>query len=434
MNNDYSQLSNVDLEVQVIGACIFNTDIFEYVQDFLHKELFSDYECRCVFDVMMQLVAENKRPDVMEIEARVRRNNINITRFMSDKPDSFDLTKQRIGTLKDLSVRRRLVAVYHKAESMAFDMALDVEDQMAVMKQVDGIMGNASLDDDETVGAAIERLMNDVALRTRDEGCFGMMTGLHLFDCRFGWHTGDLVIIAGETSQGKSTLATTVAYNMACINIPVGYFSMEMSSQQLTARLIARHANMSSSTMLYDKISKDEYTRLYDSTLELKKLPIYFDEKSKTSFQGITSGIRRMVRRHNVKVVFIDYLQILANGSRDNRESIIGDMARDLKRLAVELDVCIVALSQLARGKDNKEPALNRMRGSGQIEEACDMAVLISRQGSKGEKAKLWIAKGRNIGLGVEVVKFNSTLSYFCDFEQGDADKPYEDHEEKLPF
>ena len=147
------------------------------------------------------------------------------------------------------------------------------------------------------------------------------------------------------------------------------------------------------------------------------------------------SSIRRMVKRYGVKVVFIDYLQILANGSRDNRESLIGDMARDLKRLAVEENICVCALSQLSRPKDEKgRPRLNQMRGSGQIEEACDMAVLIHRPNLQKESANIYLDKGRNIGVAKDIIKFNGNLSYFSDFEQGDPSAPYKEQKEDLPF
>jgi replicative DNA helicase len=278
--------------------------------------------------------------------------------------------------------------------------------------------------------------MNNVALRKENKGEQGIMTGLHIFDSRYGWHGGDLIIIAGETSQGKSTLATTICYNIAANDVPCLYLSLEMGEEQLVSRIIARSTQVSSSTTLYGRISDEEYNRLYDGSLKLKDLPIYFEEDSKSNFPKMIGAIRRQVKNNKVKVVFIDYLQILANGGRDNREAIIGDMARDLKRLAAELNIVIVALSQLARpsGGASKEPTLNRMRGSGQIEEACDIAVLIYRPNPKTEKANIYIAKGRNIGLGKETIKFNSSLSYFSDFEDGDPDAPYAEKKEELPF
>ena len=347
-----------------------------------------------------------------------------------------ELTRQRICFLDDLQTRRKLLNLCYKAEAMVTDTTISREELRSVGKDFDGYLNNDSQDDEcQQIGEVIGSLMNDVADRMADKGERGIMTGLNIFDSRFGWHRGDLVIVAGATSQGKSTLASTVAFNMANAGEPVAYYSLEMSAKQLTARMMARCTQVSSSTTLYAKLSDQEYKQVYDGSLGIKKLPIYFDEKNKTSFVNMCSSIRRMVKRYGVKVVFIDYLQILANGSRDNRESLIGDMARDLKRLAVEENICVCALSQLSRPKDEKgRPRLNQMRGSGQIEEACDMAVLIHRPNLQKESANIYLDKGRNIGVAKDIIKFNGNLSYFSDFEQGDPSAPYKEQKEDLPF
>lgn len=436
MNNeiDYTKLGSTMTEIDVIGACLLDTDVFNYVRDMLARELFQDYDCLCVYDVMQQVADEGKIPDWQEMDARLRQKNVDIKRFITGTTASFEVTKQRIELLQDLSIRRRIVALAYKEQVMMTDPTITVEEVRTVLKQTEDVLNNNDGSKVQTFGDILGKLVQHVAERKEDKGEMGMMTGLRIFDSRYGWHGGDLVIIAGETSQGKSTLATTIAYNMAVKGIASVFYSLEMSAEQLAARIIARQTQVSSSTTLYNKLGDEEYNKFYDGTLSMAKLPIYFDEDSKNSFTKICGSIRRMVKVHGVRVVFIDYLQILANGRGDNREQYLGDMARDLKRLSVELNICIVALSQLARDRNSKEPSLSRVRGSGQIEEACDMAILVHRPNLRNDQAKIWIAKGRNIGLATEKVKFNSNLSYFCDYEDGDPDAPYEEKREKLPF
>ena len=431
---DNSQLFSKQTEIAVIGACIFDANIFDYVQEQLSDQLFTDYDCLKAYGVIRQMSDEGLKPDMAEIDARLRKENVTITKFFTSDSYSFELTRQRVAFLLDLSIRRQLSALFFKGESMVNDPTITMEDVRTLSKEFDNIIDNQSGAETQQFSVVLDRLTNKVAQRKEDRGEAGMMTGLRIFDSRFGWHGGDLVIIAGETSQGKSTLATTIAYNMGVSGIPSVFYSLEMSAEQLAARIIARRVNVSSSVILYDKLSDDEYNRLYDGSRQLKNLPIYFDEDSKSSFMKICGSIRRMVRNHGVRIAFIDYLQILANGRGDNREQLIGDMARDLKRLAVEQDICIVALSQLARDRNAKEPSLNRMRGSGQIEEACDVAVLVHRPNPRNDEAKVYISKHRNGGLATEKVRFNSNLSYFCDYEQGDPDAPYQEKQEKLPF
>ena len=436
MEINFNNLHNTQSEREVLNAILFNPYIYDYVADIISRDIFQDPECQKVYDMIQQMIKAGKAIDAAEVFTIMRKNGLEISNFVMENILASELTRQRICFLDDLQTRRKLLNLCYKAEAMVTDTTISREELRSVGKDFDGYLNNDSQDDEcQQIGEVIGSLMNDVADRMADKGERGIMTGLNIFDSRFGWHRGDLVIVAGATSQGKSTLASTVAFNMANAGEPVAYYSLEMSAKQLTARMMARCTQVSSSTTLYAKLSEYEYKQVYDGSLGIKKLPIYFDEKNKTSFVNMCSSIRRMVKRYGVKVVFIDYLQILANGSRDNRESLIGDMARDLKRLAVEENICICALSQLNRSKEDKgRPRLNQMRGSGQIEEACDMAVLIHRPNPQKESANIYLDKGRNIGVAKDIIKFNGNLSYFSDFEQGDPSAPYKEQKEDLPF
>ena len=428
------KLYNAQAEVEVIAACVNDPNIFDYVREELSKELFTDYDCQKTYLIMRQLDSEGKAPDLVEMGGLLQKNNVNIGKFITTGISSSEITRQRIIHLQDIAMRRQLLAIFYKGEVMACDQTTSLEEVQQLYKELAAVTNRQTQESEQRFSDVSAAFINNVALRTEDKGEQGMMTGLHIFDSRFGWHGGDLIIIAGETSMGKSTLATTIAYNMAVQGIPSAYYSLEMSAEQLVARIVARDTKVSSSMMLYGKLNPEEYNRVYDRTAALKNLPIYFDEDSKTSFPRVCASIRRMVKKNDVKVVFIDYLQILANGNNDNREQLIGDMARDLKRLAVEQNIVIVALSQLARSIGAKEPSLNRLRGSGQIEEACDMAVLVHRPNRNSDVAKIYIAKGRNIGLATEKVKFLAHLSYFCDFDPDDPNAPFQEQKEKLPF
>lgn len=432
--NDYSNLHNTQVECEVIGACIADAYVFDNVMSEIDERIFMDYDCLKTYKLLRQMYEEGKRPDFYEIGSVLIKDKVSMTKFLMEGHAGLELTRQRMEFLRNLSIRRRVAALFYKGESVMCDLTSELEDIQPLFKEIDDVLnGTGGAVEVQKLSDVLKVLMNDVALRKEEKGEVGIMTGLHIFDARFGWHGGDLIIVAGETSMGKSTLATTIAYNVARNGIPTAYYSMEMSAKQLASRIIARSAMVSSSVLLYNKLSDEEYNRAYDQTLSMKELPIYFDEESKTSFIRIVGSIRRLAKLYGVRIVFIDYLQILANGHGDNREQLIGDMARDLKRLAVELDIVIVALSQLARSTSEKA-GLHRMRGSGQIEEACDIAVIISRPNKSSTQAKLQIAKGRNIGLATEVVKFDRDLSYFCDYEKGDDGAPYVENEHPLPF
>ena len=432
---DINKLHNTQAEVQVLSAILFNPYLYETLAEYLSKELFNDYECIKTYEVIKSLADEGKLPDMVEIAAILEREHVDVKRFVMEGAGDYTITRQKILLLADLSVRRRMMALLLKGQSMIVDPTITLDDVAKLTNDFDKVVANDAGEKVVTFGEVVGNLMNDIADRMADKGEKGIMTGIHIFDSRYGWHEGDLIIIAGSTSMGKSTLASTIAYNVAVEGTPVAYYSMEMTAKQLTARMSARCTGVSASTALYAKLSPAEFQKIYDGTLSMKSLPIFFDEDSKTNFTQMCKSIRRLKKKHDIKVVFIDYLQILANGSNDNREAILGDMARDLKRLAVEEGLAICALSQLNRAdKDKGEPRLNQMRGSGQIEEACDMGVLIHRPNLKNETATITLAKGRNIGLAKEKVKFNANLSYFSDFEEGDPSAPYQEKKEQLPF
>lgn len=448
VNNNIFQLNNVEAERELVAGCLSDDNIWQAVSPLLTDDMFTDYEARKAYDVMRQMEQDGKQMDLTEFGQRLVSAHGNVGLFMTGSITSYELTKQRAELLRELTVRRKVYALCTKGMTITTDPTASLDDFEKLLQDLrdtssDGDTGEQSF------GDTVKQLRQDMKGRIEGTAEQGMMTGLHIFDSHYGLHAGDLVIFAGRTSQGKSTLATTIARNMALMGTPSAYYSLEMGAKQLTARIMARDTMLSSSRMLYDKMNDGEMARFDQQAATMQQLPIYYDDKSKTSFKRLTTSIRAMVRKHAIRIAFIDYLQILANGSGDNREQLIGDMARDLKRLAVELNICVVAISQLSRAKDKPEPTLMEMRGSGQIEEACDTAVLVYRPFVYGierykdssltyDTAQLTIAKGRNIGLAQEIVMFNGDLTYFYD----KSDQPtiqvqssgWNEHDDKLPF
>lgn len=420
-------MHNTEAEREVISACVAYENMWEAIAPSMQEDYFTDADCKKAYGIIKQLEKEGKQIEMTEFALRFTSVGGNIAQFVSDKAAGYEITKQRVELLANLAKRRKIYVVCAKGMSIAANPLSDENEFGSLLAEMNTTTEDASVSI-QTFGSVLKELRKDMVERKEGRGEQGMMTGLHIFDSHFGWHTGDLIIMAGRTSQGKSTLATTIARNMGLMGIPSAYYSMEMGAKQLTARIMARDTLISSSRMLYDKMNDGELASFDMSASAMDNLPIYFDEKSKTSFGKITTSIRAMVRKYGIKIVFIDYLQILANGSESNREQLIGDMARELKVIAVELNICIVALSQLARAKDKPEPTLMEMRGSGQIEEACDTAILVYRPYVYGIErykdgtltygtAQITIAKGRNIGLAQEVVDFVGDLTYFKDRE-----------------
>ena len=435
-------IRNVEMEVEVIASCISDGNIYVALSSLLSEDLFTDYDTRAVYNIMREIEQGERLVELTLVGTMMAQKGIGLARFILDHAASFEVTRQQVYGLQSLARKRRIYELCWQGITIATTPTADEEDFNDIMKRFEQM---EKRDDNEvlTYADSCKDVVDHAAEMKNGRVEAGIRTGLRIFDKRNGFHGGDLVIFAGCTSNGKSSLATTIARNVAMQNIPVAYYSLEMGARQLTARMLSQGTKIPSSRILYNCLSDDDFSRLYNVAMDQSHLPIFYDERSKTSFQKVCSSIRTLAKRKGVRVVFIDYLQILVNGSKsENREQMLGDMARDLKRLAVDTNVCVVALSQLSRDPNSRygEPSLSRMRGSGQIEEACDMAVLIWRPELYGMErykdntstlntAMLKLAKGRNVGIGSDIVLFDADLTYFHDGEREQFC-----NKEKLPF
>lgn len=263
-------------------------------------------------------------------------------------------------------------------------------------------------------------------------------TGFKEIDERGGLQTGDFDVIAAESSMGKTSLLTCIMVNAASKGVPCMLFSMEMMSPQIAARIASPKAKISSGVIQYKKLSDWQMNELSEAMKQTDNLPIYFDDESTVSFDSIKASIRSNVKHLGIKLVGIDYLQILS-GMAKNQEQFLGSIARQLKNLAKELQICIVALSQLARNITDPKPTLSRVRASGQIVEAADTVAMIWRPAEYGkgyddydvdkigDTAELIFGKGRNIGTFTCIVGFNKETTSFYNYE-GEVKKIGEIH------
>jgi len=288
---------------------------------------------------------------------------------------------------------------------------------------------NASNKDSVLNAEQIVKEMLDI-ISSKDQ--VGYKTGFTDFD-KFtgGLQKSDLVIIAGDTSQGKTSLAINFLLNLS-IEVPCVFYSMEMSSFQLTTRLTSILSSINSKNIQQKRLSGSDKIIIEDASKKLKERKIFVDECNSTNLSHITSSIHRMKLQHDIKVVFIDYLQLVRGEKGLSREQEVGTIARRLKNTAKELDICIVCLSQLNRSKNKRDgnmPMLSDLRDSGQIEEAADIVMLLYRPEHYGimiyengestqGKADLMIAKGRNVGITTIPLQFNKFLTKFSNIDE----------------
>ena len=278
-------------------------------------------------------------------------------------------------------------------------------------------------------------MLDDIQVRMNTEGLMGAPTGFKEID-RFtgGWQETDLIIVGGASSMGKTSFALALALNAAKYgDVPTVIFSYEMSSLQLLKRLISVESEVSNNYIANGTLNDEELRRIHDATATIENIPINIDECNLTSLNYLVYRIKEYVKNKGVKIVMVDYLQLVSYTSKGlSREQEVSKVARKLKNLAKELNITIIALSQLNRGvgmRNNSKPTLSDLRESGEIEQAADVVMLIYRpeyygieyddngNNSKGI-ASIIFAKGRNIGVGEITLKFISELTKFEDYEK----------------
>lgn len=295
-----------------------------------------------------------------------------------------------------------------------------------------------------------------IVSQNRQGGNVGIRTGLRGLDGTGGFHYGDLVIIGAESSQGKTSLALNMAMSAMEAGVGVGVFSMEMTGYQIVSRLLAMKSAIPASRLLYMSLEDYQLKSVDEGMTKLRNLPLWIDEGS-DSIEAICGSVRRMVVKWGVKMVVVDYLQILnVTGRRmESTEIFMGECARRLKNLAKELGIVVVALSQLRRDAQSPVPSMSRLRASGQISEAADMVILLYRpeavkNGRKNTYPQPWkdretsgtamitLAKNRNGGLTEFLCGFTADLCLFYDCEVrsatgGNTPSP-EGEDEDRPF
>jgi replicative DNA helicase len=274
----------------------------------------------------------------------------------------------------------------------------------------------------------------------------GDPTGFRPLDKRSGGlQTSDLIIVAAETSQGKTSFAIKLAMNCGC---PIAFYSMEMKKEQIAARMISISSGVPANEILYSKLDGGQIQQIDRGVAKVENLPVYFDDRSTSNIETILSSIRMMKIKYGIKGVVVDYLQILnVNMKGSNKEQQMGDVARRLKNIAKELDIWVIALSQLNRDAQNPVPSLARLRDSGQIAEAADMVILIYRPEVYGKRypeefsdkatigtAMIDVAKGRNVGLMKFIVGFRKENTSFYDLEDVPTYEVKENRPDGLPF
>lgn len=448
-------------EQYVIGSLLVDPNAYTLVSQYLDEDCFYDPMCRDIWKAVDNMGKQGMPIDVISVSAELNKLKSNVTALdlmnISAQIASSAHVEYHAIRLQDLGRRRKLWVVGQQLSKVGLsEEILTADAHQEAIESIGGVFEKA--DGVFTLDDAMNSL-NEIMVKNATVGgvTTGTKTGMERFDEKGGLQKSDLIIVAGETSQGKTSLALCMTRHAIENGAKVAFYSMEMTKEQLTARLLSAKTNIPANNILYSgSLAPSEIRMIDDARGKLPGENLFFDDKSTSNIDSILLSIRMLKMQKDIDGAVVDYLQILNVNSRStsfSREQAMGDAARRFKNLAKELNIWIIALSQLSRDSNCPEPNLNRLRDSGQIGEAADVVILVYRAeyynraypapfDNKDDyptdgTAMIDVAKGRNIGTFKFFMGFNkNTTNFFkTNLINEDVQVPFEKPEEAdAPF
>ena len=402
IKSNFSELpNNIEAEQSVIGSILVTNEIFDEVNTIIKSGNFFDPMHQKIFNAIESLIYkgmlanpitlknyfENEKDDLNIPEYLVK-----ITKFSTSERQAIEYSK----IIYDMFVRRELIKISENTIDSAKQKNIDVTGKNIIENSEKllfdlaekGSFSSSLIKFDEAMKFTIEMATNAYK---NEEGIVGVPTGLKDLDDRLGGlHKSDLLIIAGRPSMGKTALATNIAFNaskkiqddnrQSC----VAFFSLEMSSEQLSTRILAEQSRIKSNDIRRGRISEDQFDKFLETSKNIAELPLYIDETPAISIAALSNRARRIKRIHGLDLVVVDYIQLMrATNTKDGRVQEISEITQGLKAIAKELSVPVVALSQLSRAveqRDDKKPQLSDLRESGSIEQDADVVMFVYRE------------------------------------------------------
>lgn len=461
-NRNVPLINDLEEEKYVIGCLLVDQTAYTIASQHLDEKCFYNDECKSIW-LAIDTMGKNGTPiDLITVTAELAKGKSHISAVDLVKITAKVATtvgmEYHILRLVDLSRRRQMWLIGQKLSSVGLSETISTSD--AHQQAIDGINGVfEKAEGVYTLEDSIRSLNSIISLNMQHGGVTtGTKTGFEQFDAKGGLQKSDLIIVAGETSMGKSSLALTITRHAIENDAKIAFYSMEMTKEQLAARMISAKTRIPANTILYfGSMSSEELKLIDEARGALPGNNLFFDDKSTSNIDSILLSIRMMKLKSNIDGAVVDYLQILNVNSKNtsfSREQAMGDAARRFKNLAKELGIWIIALSQLSRDSNNPEPNLNRLRDSGQIGEAADVVMLIYRPEYYNRSypapydnreeypiegtAMVDVAKGRNIGTFKFFLGFDKKTTNFYVSDVFSNTSPLTDEnepiEEDAPF
>ncbi len=439
----------IDLEEAVLGALLIEKEAVNAVIDILQPETFYVEKHQKIFRAIKDLFGQSEPIDILTVTQQLKRNGhledvggpVYIQQLTS-RIVSGSHIESHARIIMQKYILRELIRISSETITSSFDETNDVFDVLDDTENKIFQIGENNLRRSYgTMKDLVGRAIDDIE-KAKAAGADGSLRGVpsgysELDSITQGWQKSDLIILAARPSMGKTAFALNLARNAAVMaNRPVAFFSLEMSDVQLVTRLISTETEITADLLRSGNLDDELWSRLHTKVAPLNNAPIFIDDTPQLSVFELRAKCRRLKQQHNIQMIFIDYLQLMTTKgeNKGNREQEISMISRSLKSLAKELDVPVLALSQLSRSVEtrpgSRKPILSDLRESGAIEQDADMVIFIYRpeyykQDVDPEKPKGYtiidIAKHRNGKLGEVELQFIGQYAKFVDYNVGIA-------------
>tara|TARA_X000000950_G_scaffold282191_1_gene380553 strand:- start:356 stop:1783 length:1428 start_codon:yes stop_codon:yes gene_type:complete len=404
-NSKDKQPSNLEAEQSLLGSILVNNDIIDEVSTLVSSNIFYDPAHIKIYEVIESLNNKGMIANPITLKNFFEKDNmlnevggteylVKLTRFSGSAKQAIDYAK----IIHEMYLRRELVQISDQLSSDTLNANSREQNAENIIENTEkslfdlaerGSFSQSFLKFNQAIDKTIE--MATLAMQS-DQGIVGVPTGLTDLDEKLGGlHKSDLVILAGRPSMGKTALATNIAYNAAQHILKrqekssVAFFSLEMSSEQLSTRILSEQARIKSDDIRRGKITEEEINRYIETSRNIYNLPLYIDETPAITIATLSNRARRIKRLFGLNLLVVDYIQLMRSSSNknDGRVQEISEITQGLKALAKELSVPVLALSQLSRAveqRDDKQPQLADLRESGSIEQDADVVMFVYRE------------------------------------------------------
>ncbi|MFL2852817.1 MAG: replicative DNA helicase [Candidatus Pelagibacter sp.] len=403
-NLNKKQPSNLEAEQALLGSILVNNDIIDEISNIINPSIFYDPAHTKIYEVIELLNNKGMIANPITLKNYFEKDNmlnevggteylVKLTRFSGSAKQAIDYAK----VIHEMYLRRELVLIsdnlssetLNEKEKSAEKIIENTEKSLFDLAER-GSFSQSFLKFNQALDQTIE--MATMAMKN-DKGIVGVPTGLTDLDSKLGGlHKSDLIILAGRPSMGKTALATNIAYHAAQTLVSrqekssIAFFSLEMSSEQLSTRILSEQAKIKSDDIRRGKVTEEEINRYIETSRNIYDLPLYIDETPAITIATLSNRARRIKRLFGLSLVVVDYIQLMRAGNlnrNDGRVQEISEITQGLKALAKELGVPVLALSQLSRAveqRDDKQPQLADLRESGSIEQDADVVMFVYRE------------------------------------------------------